>query len=145
MPLEADLRARARALKLRIEPLDETLALDLRKEIDRGRSVLLHRLGVLDIGWGEVTDDLVRCTGTFRETWALRWRPELAVAIIDAALWGTTVGRRGRARSYRRAAGRRRWRCHRRGGARAAGRPARGARPVLRALDESAATRTSPT
>jgi hypothetical protein len=53
--------------------------------------VLLHRLGVLSIGWGEVTADLVRGTGTFHETWILRWRPELAVEIIDAAVWGTTV------------------------------------------------------
>jgi len=63
----------------------------LRREGDRGRSVFLHRLGILGIGWGEVTDDLVRGTGTFHETWALRWRPELSVAIIDAAVWGTTV------------------------------------------------------
>jgi len=91
VPLDADLRARARALKLKIEPLTRTLALDLRKDTDRGRSVFLHRLGVLGIGWGEITDDLVRGTGTFHETWTLRWRPELAVEIIDAALWGTTV------------------------------------------------------
>ncbi len=86
-----DLRARAKTLKLRIDPLDKTVALDLRKEFDRDRSVLLHRLRILDIGWGEITDDPVRSTGTFRETWVLRWRPELAVSIIDAALWGTTV------------------------------------------------------
>jgi len=91
VPLEADLRARARTLKLRIDPLDKTVALDLRKEFDRDRSVLLHRLRILDIGWGEIADDPVRSTGTFRESWVLRWRPELAVAIIDAALWGTTV------------------------------------------------------
>ena len=91
VPLDADLRARARSLKLKIEPLTRTLALDLRKDTDRGRSVLLHRLGVLSIGWGEVTDDLVRGTGTFHETWTLCWRPELAVEIIDAAVWGTTV------------------------------------------------------
>ena len=91
VPLDADLRARARAVKLKIEPLTRTLALDLRKETDRGRSVLLHRLGVLGIGWGEITADLVRGTGTFHETWTLRWRPELAVEIIDAAVWGTTV------------------------------------------------------
>ena len=53
VPLDADLRARARALKLKIEPLTRTLALDLRKDTDRGRSVFLHRLGVLGIGWGE--------------------------------------------------------------------------------------------
>ena len=91
VPLDADLRAQARVLKLRIEPLSRTLALDLRKDTDRRRSVLLHRLGVLGIGWGEVTADLVRGTGTFHETWILRWRPELAVEIIDAAVWGTTV------------------------------------------------------
>ena len=91
VPLDADLRARARSLKLKIEPLARTLALDLRKETDRGRSVFLHRLGVLGIGWGEATADLVRGAGTFHETWSLCWRPELAVAIIDAAIWGTTV------------------------------------------------------
>ncbi len=91
VPLDADLRARARTLKLKIDPLERTLALDLRREYDRARSVFLHRLLVLGIGWGTVTEDLVRGTGTFHETWALRWRPELAVAIIDAAGWGTTV------------------------------------------------------
>jgi Family of unknown function (DUF5682) len=91
VPLEADLRAQARTLRLKIEPLERTLALDLRSATDRARSVLLHRLEVLGIGWGSVTEDQVRGTGTFHETWALRWHPELAVAIIDAARWGTTV------------------------------------------------------
>jgi Family of unknown function (DUF5682) len=91
VPLDADLRACARALKLKIDPLDKTLSLDLRRDLDRRRSEFLHRLLVLGIGWGSVTDDLVRGTGTFHETWSLRWRPELAVAIIDAAVWGTTV------------------------------------------------------
>jgi len=91
VPLEADLRAQAKTLKLRIDPLDKTVQLDLRKGNGRARSVLLHRLAILDIDWAELTDDLVRSTGTFRETWVLRWRPELSVAIIDAATWGTTV------------------------------------------------------
>jgi hypothetical protein len=91
VPLDADLRAQARTLRLKIEPLARTLALDLRKDTDRGRSVFLHRLGVLGIDWGVVTADLVRGAGTFHETWTLRWRPELAVEIIDAAIWGTTV------------------------------------------------------
>jgi Family of unknown function (DUF5682) len=91
VPLDADVRAQAKTLRLKMDPLERTLALDLRREGDRGRSVFLHRLGILGIGWGEVTDDLVRGTGTFHETWALRWRPELSVAIIDAAVWGTTV------------------------------------------------------
>ncbi len=92
VPLDADLRAQAKTLRLKIDPLERTLALDLRRPGDRARSVFLHRLGVLGIGWGTVTEDLVRApTGTFHETWALRWRPELSVAIIDAAVWGTTV------------------------------------------------------
>jgi hypothetical protein len=91
VPLDADLRARARKLRLRIEPQERILELDLRKALDRERSEFLHRLLVLGIGWGAVTDDLVESTGTFRETWELRWRPELSVAIVDAASWGTTV------------------------------------------------------
>jgi uncharacterized protein DUF5682 len=91
VPLDADLRARARALRLRIDAAEKTLVLDLRREIDRGRSEFLHSLLILGIGWGSLTEDPVRATGTFRETWSLRWRPELSVAIIDAAVWGTTV------------------------------------------------------
>jgi len=91
VPLEADLRAQARTLRLKIGAREQTLAIDLRKETGRSRSVLLHRLTALGIGWGTVTADRVRGTGTFHETWSLRWRPELAVAIIDAAPWGTTV------------------------------------------------------
>jgi hypothetical protein len=91
VPLEADLRAQARAVKLKLDPLDRVLTLDLRTPAGRARSVLLHRLDVLGIGWGRPAEDQVQATGTFRETWALRWRPELVVAVIDAAPWGTTV------------------------------------------------------
>ena len=91
VPLDADLRARARSLRLRIEPLARTLELDLRKESDRAKSAFLHQLAALGIGWGAITEDLVKGTGTWRETWSLCWRPELAVDIIDAAIWGTTV------------------------------------------------------
>jgi len=91
VPLDADLRAQARAAKLKLDPLEQALTLDLRTQGGRARSVLLHRLAVLGIGWGTAAEDQVRATGTFRETWALRWRPELVVAVIDAAPWGTTV------------------------------------------------------
>jgi hypothetical protein len=98
VPLEVDLRAQARTLRLKIDPLDKPITLDLRKDHDRAKSVLLHRLSALGIEWGRDRDDDVRGTGTFRETWTLRWRPELAVAIIDAALWGTTVAAAARAK-----------------------------------------------
>jgi hypothetical protein len=60
--------------------------------------VLLHRLTALGVRWAVAAADQVRGTGTFRETWTLCWQPELAVAIIDAALWGTTVGTAATAR-----------------------------------------------
>jgi hypothetical protein len=91
VPLDADLRARARSLKLKVEPLSRTLDLDLRRETGRQRSEFLHRLRLLSIDWGIPAASAVRSTGTFRETWQLRWRPELSVAVIDAARWGTTV------------------------------------------------------
>ncbi|WP_280487043.1 DUF5682 family protein [Nocardia farcinica] len=91
VPLDADLRATARRLRLKQEPTARTVDLDLRKERERERSQLLHRLALLGIGWGTPTTGDVRGTGTFRETWTLRWRPEFAVAVIEASRWGTTI------------------------------------------------------
>jgi Family of unknown function (DUF5682) len=91
VPLDADLRARARALRLKLSPLAVPLDLDLRRELDRGRSEFLHQLSALGIGLGQVTASAVRATGTFRETWTVQWQPSLSVAVIDAAVWGTSV------------------------------------------------------
>ncbi|MGW5387975.1 DUF5682 family protein [Nocardia sp. NPDC003963] len=91
VPLEADLRAAARTLRLKQEALIRTLDLDLRKERDIGRSRLLHRLRLLGVHWGTPTAGTVKSTGTFRETWELRWEPEFAVRVIEASRWGTTV------------------------------------------------------
>jgi hypothetical protein len=91
VPLEADLRATARRLRLKFEPGTRDLDLDLRREIDLGRSRLLHRLAYLEIDWGTPGESAVRAKGTFRETWRLTWRPELSVNVIEAAMWGTTV------------------------------------------------------
>jgi hypothetical protein len=100
LPLEADLRATARRLRLRQSPEARSLVLDLRQDGDLERSRLLHRLRVLGIGWG--TAQPVTGTGTFKEGWALRWRPELAVAVVEASLWGTTVPDAAAARLARR-------------------------------------------
>ncbi|MCE5290310.1 MAG: DUF5682 family protein [Nocardiaceae bacterium] len=91
VPLEADLRARIRSLRLKQEPLSRQVDLDLRKDNDVQKSHLLHRLRLLGIEWGVPTVGDVRTTGTFRETWTLRWEPEFAVRIIEASLWGTTI------------------------------------------------------
>ncbi len=91
VPLAADIEARARQLRLRREASARQLDLDLRKDTDLGRSRLLHRLRILGIDWGEPGTSRTRSTGTFRESWLLTWRPELAIDIVLAAVWGTTV------------------------------------------------------
>lgn len=91
VPLDADLRAQIRTLRLKQQPQATLVELDLRKERDRLKSRLLHRLRILEVEWGIPTDSDVRTTGTFRETWTLQWEPEFAVAVIEASRWGTTV------------------------------------------------------
>ncbi|MEU4343057.1 DUF5682 family protein [Nocardia sp. NPDC023852] len=91
VPLDADLRAQIRSLRLKQEPHARTIDLDLRKQREVERSRLLHRLRVLEIGWGTLTTSEVRGTGTFRETWTLEWRPEYTISIIEASRWGTTI------------------------------------------------------
>jgi hypothetical protein len=90
VPLQRDLDRSQRRLRIKPEALERELELDLRKEIDAGRSTLLHRLRLLRIEWGEPAASR-GSTGTFRETWRLRWEPELAVRVAEAGVWGTTV------------------------------------------------------
>ncbi|MFD4402755.1 DUF5682 family protein [Nocardia sp. NPDC058499] len=91
VPLAADLRAQARTLRLKQEALSRTLDLDLRKDRDIAKSRLLHRLRLLGVHWGIPAAGTAGSTGTFRESWELRWEPEFAVRVIEAARWGTTV------------------------------------------------------
>lgn len=91
VPLQRDLRAEQRRLRLRPSAARADLDLDLRKPTDLDRSRLLHRLGLLDIGWGEAATGGRASRGTFRESWTLAWRPEFDVETIEASVWGTTV------------------------------------------------------
>ncbi|MER6155021.1 DUF5682 family protein [Streptomyces sp. NPDC001868] len=90
VPLQRDLTRLQRRLRLKPEALEREVELDLRKDNDAERSRLLHRLRLLDIAWGEPTVSR-GSTGTFRETWRLRWEPELSVRVAEAGVWGTTV------------------------------------------------------
>lgn len=90
VPLQRDLARLQRKLRLKPEALERELELDLRKETDGARSRLLHRLRLLGIGWGGPVEPR-GSTGTFRETWRLRWEPELSVRVAEAGVWGTTV------------------------------------------------------
>jgi len=90
VPLDADLRQQAKSLRLPIAPEVKDLVLDLRKDTDRGKSRLLHRLRILGIPWGKSM--AISGTGTFKEGWRVLWQPEFAVAIVVASGYGTTVG-----------------------------------------------------
>ncbi|MFC5635547.1 DUF5682 family protein [Streptomyces bullii] len=90
VPLQRDLARLQRRLRLKPEALEREMELDLRKETDAGRSRLLHRLRLLGVDWGEPVASR-GSTGTFRETWRLRWEPELSVRAAEAGVWGTTV------------------------------------------------------
>ncbi|MET7985546.1 DUF5682 family protein [Streptomyces sp. NPDC005281] len=90
VPLQRDLTRSQRRLRLKPEALEREVELDLRKETDAGRSTLLHRLRLLGVDWGEPAVSR-GSTGTFRETWRLRWEPELSVRVAEAGVWGTTV------------------------------------------------------
>ncbi|MFJ4025945.1 DUF5682 family protein [Paenarthrobacter sp. NPDC089989] len=90
VPLAADLNATQRKLRMKTSAMEETMVLDLRKPNHLARSVLLHRLALLGIDWG-VETETGRTTGTFKEAWTLQWRPELAITVVEASLYGTTV------------------------------------------------------
>ncbi len=91
VPLESDLAALTRRLRLKRDPVPAVKDLDLRNATDLERSRLLHRLRLLGVPWGTTTAGQTRSTGTFRETWELAWAPEYAVDVVEASAWGTTV------------------------------------------------------
>ena len=88
VPLARDLASTQRRLRLKLE--DRTLELDLRRPTQLARSHLLHRLTLLEVPWGQLVEGR-GAAGTFRETWRLRWEPELAVRLVERSAYGTTV------------------------------------------------------
>ncbi|TQM64987.1 DUF5682 family protein [Humibacillus xanthopallidus] len=90
VPLAGDLARQQKSLRLKATAASTAVQLDLRRESQLARSVLLHRLAVLDVPWGTALD-AGRTMGTFKEAWELEWTPELSVAVIEASLYGTTV------------------------------------------------------
>lgn len=90
VPLQRDLEARARRLRLDRTPDIKKYDLDLRNDTDRARSRLLHQLRLLNVEWGK-PEHGSGAKGTFHELWRLKWEPEFAVALIEANVWGNTV------------------------------------------------------
>ena len=88
-PLARDVAQQQKSLRLPPEPEEKTITLDLRKDLDRGRSVLLHRLSLLGIAWGKLAE--ARGRGTFKEAWALAWQPDFTVRLVERAALGNTL------------------------------------------------------
>lgn len=90
VPLQIDLAAAQKRTRMEPSTSSESLDLDLRKPLLLERSVLLHRLNVLGIPWGQLARTR-GAKGTFHELWQIEWKPEFAVSVIEASLWGNTV------------------------------------------------------
>ncbi|MBK8332032.1 MAG: hypothetical protein IPL07_06525 [Acidimicrobiaceae bacterium] len=90
VPLARDLAAQQRRVRLQPTADAKSIELDVRTPNGRTRSVLLHRMRALGVSWG-VVEQGRGSSGTFRETWALRWEPELTIRVIELSAHGTTV------------------------------------------------------
>ncbi|WP_129674877.1 DUF5682 family protein [Candidatus Chloroploca sp. Khr17] len=101
VPLQQDLRQQQRRLRMKPTAERRLVELDLRKANHREQSALVRQLNLLGLAWAEPGE--VTSTGTFRETWWLQWQPAFDVALIEAAIWGTTVRGAATARTLDRA------------------------------------------
>lgn len=90
IPLQANLTALQKRLRMKVNDGEQKLELDLRNATDLERSQLLHRLALLKVDWG-IPEQAKGKRGTFHEHWLLRWTPGLTIALIEASLYGNTV------------------------------------------------------
>ncbi len=59
---------------------------------DRNRSVFLHRLDLLGIGFAKnVTSADDRADSTYKEVWKARWTPECEIQLVENALRGDSI------------------------------------------------------
>lgn len=89
-PLQQDLAREQKRLRFAPDATQKVLDLDLRKPGDLDRSRLLHRLQILEIPWGALERGRTG-KGTFHEIWRVQWEPELAIRVIQAGIWGSSV------------------------------------------------------
>jgi len=90
LPLQKDLQAEQKRLRLPPEAMQKQMDLDLRKPFDLDRSHLLHRLKLLGIPWGTLKRSYGKA-GTFHELWDIQWKPEYEIPLIEANVWGNTL------------------------------------------------------
>ena len=89
VPLLVDIERQQKRLRLPFTSEIKTVTLDLRKPLDLEKSIFIHRLDLLGIGWG--TERGVSGKGTFKEQWELYHKPEQIISIIERAVWGNTL------------------------------------------------------
>jgi hypothetical protein len=90
-PLQQDLAALQKRLRLPPKALPQRRELDLREPLDLERSLLLRRLAILEINWGKLVEKRGGEKGTFREIWDISWDAEFGITLIDASRHGHTV------------------------------------------------------
>ena len=90
MPLAQDFERWCRKTKLKPSQERTELKLDLRTEIGLSRSTFLHRLGMIGVNWGKLTEAEAG-RGTFREIWHIEWSPEMTVQLAEALVWGLSI------------------------------------------------------
>jgi hypothetical protein len=88
-PLQMDLEKLQKRLRLPATADWKDYILDLRKDTDLERSILLHRLHLLDIPWGRQQSTTGK--GTFKEQWRLQWDPGFSIDIIEKGSYGNTL------------------------------------------------------
>lgn len=88
-PLQVDVERLQKSLRLPPTADFKDYVLDLRKDTDLQRSILLQRLQLLEIKWG--TPQGVSGKGTFKEGWRLQWDPAFSIDLIEKGAWGNTV------------------------------------------------------
>ncbi|MDR2762380.1 MAG: DUF5682 family protein [Planctomycetaceae bacterium] len=91
VPLLRDIEAEQKRLRMKVSEEIISIDLDLRKESDRAKSRLLHRLNLIGVEWGKLGGEQVRSLGTFHEFWQLQWQVEFVVRIIESNVLGNTI------------------------------------------------------
>lgn len=90
LPLQQELAAEQKRLRLKPSTEVRTLELDLRDDSSRELSQLLHRLNLLNLPWGTL-QRVSGKQGTFHEHWRLQWQPEFELRLIDASRFGNRL------------------------------------------------------
>ena len=89
-PLARDLADWQRKTRLKPQDLELEIKVDLRSEAGLLKSTLLHRLNLINVPWGKLTEAQAG-RGTFREVWVIKWDPSYSVSLAESLVHGITI------------------------------------------------------